>query len=172
MSADVSMPPASGDVREVTRIERIGAHSHIRGLGLDDALEARNISQGMVGQKDARRAAGVILQMIRDGKIAGRAVLIGKECYFLVFMGLFLLNLPYTHREIDCYFLVSMGLFPAESPMYAPRNPGLIEKVSPCRALGWLSTSRMVHAGCASHLCRQTASKAKTMRSSSNAPIQ
>ena len=49
MSADVSMPPASGDVREVTRIERIGAHSHIRGLGLDDCLEPRQVSQGMVG---------------------------------------------------------------------------------------------------------------------------
>ncbi|XP_048727977.1 ruvB-like 2 [Ostrea edulis] len=64
------------EVREVTRIERIGAHSHIRGLGLDDALEARNVSQGMVGQMEARRAAGVILEMIKDGKIAGRAVLI------------------------------------------------------------------------------------------------
>lgn len=42
-----------------------GAHSHIRGLGLDDALEARNVSQGMVGQMDARRAAGVILEMIK-----------------------------------------------------------------------------------------------------------
>ena len=28
------------EVKELTRIERIGAHSHIRGLGLDDALEA------------------------------------------------------------------------------------------------------------------------------------
>ncbi|XP_022313474.2 ruvB-like 2 [Crassostrea virginica] len=64
------------EIREVTRIERIGAHSHIRGLGLDDALEARNVSQGMVGQTEARRAAGVILEMIKDGKIAGRAVLI------------------------------------------------------------------------------------------------
>ncbi|XP_045175570.1 ruvB-like 2 [Mercenaria mercenaria] len=64
------------EIREVTRIERIGAHSHIRGLGLDDALEARNVSQGMVGQMDARRAAGVILEMIKDGKIAGRALLI------------------------------------------------------------------------------------------------
>merc|ERR1711976_1044810 len=62
--------------REVTRIERIGAHSHIRGLGLDDALEARNVSQGMVGQTSARKAAGVILEMIKDGKIAGRAILI------------------------------------------------------------------------------------------------
>ena len=43
----------------------IGAHSHIRGLGLDDALEARNVSQGMVGQVEARRAAGVILEMIK-----------------------------------------------------------------------------------------------------------
>ncbi|KAI8805927.1 ruvB-like 2-like protein [Cladochytrium replicatum] len=63
------------EARELTRIERIGAHSHIRGLGLDDALEPRNISQGMVGQLQARRAAGVILEMIKEGKIAGRAIL-------------------------------------------------------------------------------------------------
>lgn len=55
------------EVRSITRIERIGAHSHIRGLGLDDSLEPRPISQGMVGQKPARRAAGIILQMIKDG---------------------------------------------------------------------------------------------------------
>ena len=67
------------EVREVTRIERIGAHSHIRGLGLDDTLEARKVSQGMVGQAAARRAAGVILQMIKDGKIAGRAVLLAGQ---------------------------------------------------------------------------------------------
>jgi len=53
-----------------------GAHSHIRGLGLDDALEARQVSQGMVGQVTARRAAGIILEVIREGKIAGRAILI------------------------------------------------------------------------------------------------
>ena len=33
------------DIKDLTRIERIGAHSHIRGLGLDDAFEARNVSQ-------------------------------------------------------------------------------------------------------------------------------
>ena len=42
-----------------------GAHSHIRGLGLDDALDARQVSQGMVGQVSSRRAAGVILEMIK-----------------------------------------------------------------------------------------------------------
>jgi len=62
--------------REITRIERIGAHSHIRGLGLDDTLDARPISQGMVGQVAARRAAGVVVEMVKEGKIAGRAVLI------------------------------------------------------------------------------------------------
>ncbi|XP_014815591.1 PREDICTED: ruvB-like 2 [Calidris pugnax] len=56
-----------------------GAHSHIRGLGLDDALEPRQVSQGMVGQLAARRAAGVILEMIKEGKIAGRAVLIAGQ---------------------------------------------------------------------------------------------
>ncbi|KAK7801037.1 hypothetical protein U0070_012094 [Myodes glareolus] len=67
------------EIRDVTRIERIGAHSHIRGLGLDDALEPRQASQGMVGQLAARRAAGVVLEMIREGKIAGRAVLIAGQ---------------------------------------------------------------------------------------------
>ena len=66
-------------VKDITRIERIGAHSHIRGLGLDDALEARMVSQGMVGQANARKAAGVILQMIKEGHIAGRAVLIAGQ---------------------------------------------------------------------------------------------
>ncbi|ORC93659.1 putative ruvB-like DNA helicase [Trypanosoma theileri] len=64
------------EARDLTRVERIGAHSHIRGLGLDDALEARVTSQGMVGQLEARRAAGVVVQMIREGKIAGRCVLL------------------------------------------------------------------------------------------------
>ena len=66
-------------IRDITRIERIGAHSHIRGLGLNDALEPRHTSQGMVGQLQARRAAGIILEMIKEGKIAGRAVLIGGQ---------------------------------------------------------------------------------------------
>lgn len=31
------------EVREYSRIERIGTHSHIRGLGLDDSLEPREV---------------------------------------------------------------------------------------------------------------------------------
>jgi DNA helicase TIP49 (TBP-interacting protein) len=55
----------------------IAAHSHIRGLGVDsDTLEPRTSSQGLVGQEKARRAAAIILEMVKQGKIAGRAVLI------------------------------------------------------------------------------------------------
>jgi DNA helicase TIP49 (TBP-interacting protein) len=45
----MNMPKIS-EVKENSRIERIGAHSHIRGLGLDESLEPRKNSQGMVGQ--------------------------------------------------------------------------------------------------------------------------
>lgn len=71
--------PKISEVKDITKIERIGAHSHIRGLGLDDSLEARVTSQGMVGQQNARRAAGIILQMIKEGQIAGRAILIAGQ---------------------------------------------------------------------------------------------
>lgn len=54
----------------------IATHSHIVGLGLDENLQPKQSSQGMVGQLQARRAAGVILKMVQKGTIAGRAVLV------------------------------------------------------------------------------------------------
>ncbi|TKR72237.1 hypothetical protein L596_019715 [Steinernema carpocapsae] len=66
-------------LREVTKMERIGAHSHIRGLGLQSNLEAIRIGDGMVGQVEARRAAGLLVKMVQEGKIAGRACLIAGE---------------------------------------------------------------------------------------------
>lgn len=42
-------------------------------------LFACQVSQGMVGQLASRRAAGLILEMIKDGHIAGRAVLIAGQ---------------------------------------------------------------------------------------------
>ena len=71
--------PKIAEVKDVNRNELVSAHSHIRGLGLDDALEPRENAQGLVGQKAARRAAGIVLKMIKEGKIAGRAVLIGGQ---------------------------------------------------------------------------------------------
>lgn len=60
-------------------MERIGAHSHIRGLGLDENLNPALSAQGLVGQLEARKAAGVIVRIIEQGKIAGRAVLIAGQ---------------------------------------------------------------------------------------------
>ena len=56
------LPPQSS-ASTLTRVERVGAHSHVRGLGLDDGLDAKS-SQGLVGQLRARKAAGVIANMI------------------------------------------------------------------------------------------------------------
>lgn len=61
------------------KMERIGAHSHIRGLGLDENLNPAPCAQGLVGQLEARKAAGVIVKIIELGKIAGRAVLIAGQ---------------------------------------------------------------------------------------------
>jgi len=38
-------------------------------------MEPRLNSQGMVGQGKARKAAGMVLRMVQEGKIAGRAIL-------------------------------------------------------------------------------------------------
>ncbi|MEM5777847.1 MAG: RuvB-like domain-containing protein [Candidatus Aenigmatarchaeota archaeon] len=55
--------------------ERISAHSHIIGLGLD-GLQAKPISDGMVGQQEAREAAGIIVRLIKQGKFGGRSILL------------------------------------------------------------------------------------------------
>ncbi|KAF9266594.1 DNA helicase [Marasmius fiardii PR-910] len=75
MAATTQITTGTSDLRDITKMERIGVHSHIQGLGLDDRLEPRANSQGMVGQAKARKAAGMILKMVQEGRIAGRAML-------------------------------------------------------------------------------------------------
>lgn len=75
MDDEITMPTGI----ELTRIERIGTHSHIRGLGLNDNYEAQENADGMVGQMKARRAAGILYRLVKEGKIAGRAVLIAGQ---------------------------------------------------------------------------------------------
>lgn len=77
-AVDRSQPVVTvSDNKELRGINLIAAHSHVRGLGVDaDTLEPRAASQGLVGQQKARKAAAVILEMIKQGKIAGRACLI------------------------------------------------------------------------------------------------
>ncbi|MEM1904546.1 MAG: RuvB-like domain-containing protein [Acidilobaceae archaeon] len=51
-------------------------HSHIRGLGIDKNGKAKRVGDGLVGQEEAREAAGVIVQLVKEGKLGGRGVLI------------------------------------------------------------------------------------------------
>jgi len=62
--------------RPATIFERIGAHTHIKGLGLDESLKAARIKDGMVGQERAREAAGLVVQMIKEGKLSGKTVIL------------------------------------------------------------------------------------------------
>ncbi len=65
------------EVKEERRIlRRISAHSHIRGLGLDEKGEPIYVADGLVGQVEARKAAGIVVRMIREGKLAGRGILL------------------------------------------------------------------------------------------------
>ena len=58
------------------RFERIGAHTHIKGLGLDESLKAVKVKDGMVGQERAREAAGLVVRMIKEGKLSGKTVIL------------------------------------------------------------------------------------------------
>merc|ERR1719273_2014572 len=64
------------EVRSTERLERIASHSHVKGLGLNADGLAKDIGGGLVGQCGAREACGIIVDMIRSQKMAGKAVLL------------------------------------------------------------------------------------------------
>ena len=64
------------EVKSTTKTQRIAAHTHVKGLGLDETGAAIPIAAGLVGQEAGREAAGVIVELIRAKKMAGRAVLL------------------------------------------------------------------------------------------------
>ena len=55
---------------------RTAAHTHIKGLGLNEYGTAKPIEGGFVGQQDAREACGIIVDLIKSKKMSGKAVLI------------------------------------------------------------------------------------------------
>ena len=59
--------------------KRIATHSHIRGLGLREDGTANLADGGFIGQAGAREAAGIIVDMVRTRRMAGRAILIAGE---------------------------------------------------------------------------------------------
>lgn len=50
-------------------------HSHISTLGLEN-LEPTDAKDAVLGQKNARKAAGIVIHMLRTNKMSGRAVLL------------------------------------------------------------------------------------------------
>lgn len=77
-TAGAAPPPAMKieDVRSTVKSQRIAAHSHVKGLGLSANGVASQMGGGLVGQERAREAAGVIVELIRSKKMAGRALLL------------------------------------------------------------------------------------------------
>ncbi len=62
---------------QARRLAQIASmHSHITGLGLDENGKAKKIGGGLVGQVEAREAAGIIVNLVRDGRLAGKGVLL------------------------------------------------------------------------------------------------
>ncbi|AGO13750.1 AaceriAGL119Cp [[Ashbya] aceris (nom. inval.)] len=55
---------------------RTAAHTHIKGLGLDEFGAAKQVEGGFVGQVEAREACGVIVDLIKAKKMSGRAILL------------------------------------------------------------------------------------------------
>lgn len=52
------------------------AHTHIKGLGLDESGAAKHVEGGFVGQAEAREACGVIVDLIKAKKMSGKAILL------------------------------------------------------------------------------------------------
>jgi RuvB-like protein 2 len=84
MAASIQVTPS---IKDITKLERISAHSHITGLGVNDALEelsspsfrphgSVSSSSGLIGQLKARKAMGIVYKLIQQGKIGGRAILL------------------------------------------------------------------------------------------------
>ncbi|EAN31180.1 TIP49 C-terminus family protein [Theileria parva strain Muguga] len=114
------------EVSDVTKIERIGIHSHITGLGLDENLTPKYQKDGLVGQIQARRAAGVVVNMLKEGKIGGRAILLagqpgsGKTAIAMAISKALGSDVPFTH--INASEVYSMEMSKTESLTQAFRK--------------------------------------------------
>ncbi|GAA0155431.1 hypothetical protein LIER_13161 [Lithospermum erythrorhizon] len=64
------------EVQSTTKKQRIATHTHIKGLGLEPNGKAMPLAAGFVGQAMAREASGLVVDMIRQKKMAGRALLL------------------------------------------------------------------------------------------------
>lgn len=63
-------------VQSTAKSQRVATHSHVKGLGLQEDGKALSNGSGLVGQEKAREACGVIVDLIKSKKMAGRALLL------------------------------------------------------------------------------------------------
>jgi len=78
-AAAVTTPPTTATkIEEIKSVksQRVATHSHIKGLGLNDDGTANEIADGLVGQLKAREAAGIVSELIKSKKMAGKALLL------------------------------------------------------------------------------------------------
>merc|ERR1719221_404254 len=56
--------------------QRVASHSHINDLGLGEDGIAKICYTGFIGQEHAREACGIVVEMIRHKKMAGKSLLL------------------------------------------------------------------------------------------------
>lgn len=82
---------------------RIDVHSHIKRLGLDASGNAERTSSGFIGQTDAREAAGLVVELIKQKKLSGRSILLagpsstGKTAISLAIARELGESIPFSH---------------------------------------------------------------------------
>lgn len=64
------------EVSSSAKSQRVSTHTHIKGLGLAENGSPLPMAAGFVGQEQAREACGIVVDMIRQKKMAGRALLL------------------------------------------------------------------------------------------------
>ncbi|KAG2311175.1 hypothetical protein Bca52824_022732 [Brassica carinata] len=64
------------EIQSTAKKQRIATHTHIKGLGLEPTGIPIPLAAGFVGQLEAREAAGLVVDMIKQKKMAGKALLL------------------------------------------------------------------------------------------------
>lgn len=82
--ASIAAKTVQKSVNNNNNTDRVSAHTHVRGLGLnemgevpdDSSTSGAAASAGLVGQVQAREAAGLVVELVKESHIAGRALLL------------------------------------------------------------------------------------------------